>query len=137
MILLYLSIVVSIVSILVVAFDLDRWLISKLYSAESYVGTNYKKPKGRNKVVLLFRCNEPLSQDTIKSLLDQSVRVDDISVECSKPENHKKTKHIVSIHKPGTLHIREGDMNTTVIEVTNGTIYPYDYVELHLRYHRR
>jgi hypothetical protein len=125
------TIILTFISIIFIYFDWDRKLKLKLTSLNSLTDIYSLKPKNKsNRVVALIKCSSGLCNDTIKTLLDQSIRLHDIAVETEHPEyiNDEFLK-VVSIHKPGTLWLRETDRDTIIIEIENGKEYPYDYIE--------
>jgi len=125
------TIILTIISIVFVYFDWDRKFKLKMTSLNSLSNTYSLKPKSKtNRVVAIIQCNDGLCNDTIKTLLDQSIRLHDIAVETNHPEyiNDEFLK-VVSIHKPGTTWLRETDRDTIIIRIENGKEYPYDYIE--------
>jgi hypothetical protein len=147
-ILLILGIVTTIAYMIAVYFDYDRLLIARLRSTRSLVDNYVKKPHAMSgdgivsaparRVVLSISCdNAPLGDRTIRALLDQSVRVDDIAVETRVPQplvgNDDALKIVVSLHQPGTTVVRERDASAIILPVTNGSFYAYDYVERRAR----
>jgi hypothetical protein len=92
-----------------------------------------KKPSSSNsnkRIVIILECENGLCAKTLKSILDQSVRVDDIAVETNHPERiSADEKQIVSVHKLGTAPVRETENDTIIFYLKNGQIYDYDYIE--------
>jgi hypothetical protein len=89
------------------------------------------KPKSNsNRVVAIIKCDNSLCNNTIKTLLDQSIRLHDIAVETNNPQliDNEYLK-IVSVHNPDTAWLREPDLDTIIILVENGKEYSYDYIE--------
>lgn len=124
------TIILTLISIIFVYFDWDRKLKLKMTSLHSLSDIYSLKPKSeKNRVVAVIQCDF-LCNDTIKTLLDQSIRLHDIAVETDHPEyiNDEFLK-VVSIHKPGTSWLRETDNDTIIIKIKNGEEYPYDYIE--------
>jgi hypothetical protein len=75
-----------------------------------------------------------LNEDTIKSIIDQSVKINEIGIETYNPEYvSAKLKPYVVIHPIGTTHVRESEHNTVVFDIINGKIYPFDYIEKSLK----
>lgn len=138
---LILTIMSTIISIIFIYFDWDRKLSLKVSSIKSLMNTYSMKPKSNsNRVVAIIKCNSFnsfesttgnfLCNDTIKTLLDQSIRLHDIAVETNNPEFiDKEYLKVVSIHEPDTVWLREPDSDTIVIRIENGKEYPYDYIE--------
>lgn len=124
------TIVTTILSIIVVYFDLDRKALLKLSSTNSLSNIYSMKPKHTtNRVVAIIKCDS-LCNDTIKTLLDQSIRLHDIAVETNYPYNiRNEFLNVVSIHKPGTTWLRETDKDTIIINIENGKEYSYDFIE--------
>ena len=128
---LVLTIILTIISIIFIYFDWDRKLSLKVSSINSLLNTYSMKPKSTsNRVVAVIKCNDSsdgLCNDTIKTLLDQSIRLHDIAVETNNPQFIDKD--YVSIHKPDTTWLREPDSDTIIIRIENGKEYSYDYIE--------
>lgn len=125
------TIILTIISIIFVYFDWDRKLKLKISSLNTLSNVYGLKPKhGTNRVVAIIQCDDACSSGTIKTLLDQSIRLHDIAVETNYPENiDNDFLKIVSIHRPGTAWLRETDRETIIIKIENGKEYPYDYIE--------
>lgn len=145
---LMLTIILTIISIIFIYFDWDRKLSLKVSSVNSLLNTYNMKPKSNsNRVVAVIRCNDldpsspfdqpslptfsrGLSSNTIKTLLDQSIRLDDIAVETNNPQFiDSEYLKVVSVHAPDTTWLREPDSDTIIIRIENGKEYPYDYIE--------
>jgi hypothetical protein len=148
--LLILGILTTIVYMVAVYYDYDRRLMSRLRTTRSLVDAYAKKPHAssvasptatddaasRRRVVLELSCANALVDDTtIRSLLDQSARVDEISVESrvAQPSIDEALRDVVRVHQPQTNVVREVDRRTLVLPVTNGAYYAYDYVESRVR----
>lgn len=128
---LLLTIILTIISIIFIYFDWDRKLSLKVSSINSLLNTYSMKPKSTsNRVVAVIKCNDGLCNDTIKTLLDQSIRLHDIAVETNNPQFiDKEYLKVVSIHEPDTTWLREPDSDTIIIQIENGKEYSYDYIE--------
>lgn len=128
-ILLITAIVSTIIYILLLVTDYDRYLT--MPSTNDLISAYGRKSSIPNKrVVIVLNCERGICEDTIKSLLDQSVRVSDIAVETARPDSiNDDIKRIVSIHKPGTTKLRETESDTIVLFLNDGKIYDYDFVE--------
>jgi hypothetical protein len=128
---LLLTIILTIISIIFIYFDWDRKLSLKVSSINSLLNTYSMKPKSTsNRVVAVITCNDGLCNDTIKTLLDQSIRLHDIAVETNNPQFiDKEYLKVVSIHEPDTTWLREPDSDTIIIRIENGKEYSYDYIE--------
>ncbi|ASZ85133.1 153R [Cherax quadricarinatus iridovirus] len=127
------SIVISVLTIIVIFFDIDRSF--RLYFSnpggliENY-GMKQKNPKNRTVAYINLKPNEKLNEQTIKSLMDQSIKLHDLAIQTNTPEYvDEKFKNLVSIHKPNTEQIREMDVNTIVIPIQNGVEYSFDHIE--------
>ena len=123
-----LTIILTIISIIFIYFDWDRKLSLKVSSINSLLNTYSMKPKSTsNRVVAVIKCNDSsdgLCNDTIKTLLDQSIRLHDIAVETNNPQFiDKDYLKVVSIHKPDTTWLREPDSDTIIIRIENGKEY--------------
>lgn len=129
---LLLTIILTIISIIFIYFDWDRKLSLKVSSINSLLNTYSMKPKSTsNRVVAVIKCPpNGLCNDTIKTLLDQSIRLHDIAVETNNPQFiDKEYLKFVSIHEPDTTWLREPDSDTIIIQIENGKEYSYDYIE--------
>jgi hypothetical protein len=128
-ILLIATIVATIVYIILLVTNKDRFF--NMPSTDVLISAYSNKPSIRNKrVVIVLNCERGICEETIKSLLDQSVKVSDIAVETSRPEFIKDNiKKVISIHKPGTTKLRETESDTIVLFLNDGKIYDYDFVE--------
>lgn len=86
-------------------------------------------PVPERRTVIVIPCEKDVSVLTVKSLLVQSKRVNDIGVEIASGKVPDEIKNVVSVHKPGTLFLREPERDTIVITAENGKWYDYDFVE--------
>lgn len=85
-------------------------------------------PRAKRRVVAIAKGS--IDERTLKSLLDQSVRLHDIAIETTLPPSaFARYSDVVSVHGVNTGAVRERESDTLVIQVTNGRVYPYDYVE--------
>jgi hypothetical protein len=126
--------IVLLVLILFFYFEGDRKLrlrnISFSKLLETYQTKPHFKTKNVSRVVGLIETNDNLDLTTLKSIMDQSVRLNDIAVQTNNKLNlDEDVKQLISIHPPGTEWLRETDKNTVVINIKNGVEYPYDFVE--------
>lgn len=122
----------TIIWIIFVYYEFDRLI--KLYTSniESLIKEYAKLPGCLSRTVILIKLGiEPLNKLTIKSLLDQSRRADNIAIETNYPDNlyFKDETGFITTHKPDTIQFREMDRKTLIITVENGNILPYDFVE--------
>lgn len=142
MLLLKLSMIVSAVYLVVIYMEWDRTIQLWFRSYDGYVDEYRSKPLASEKrrVVLLFKerdSSDRIPDDTLKSILDQSVRVDSISVQTRDYSKYRHLKSFVTTHVPDTEEISEGESTTIVIPIESGEIYPYDYVERWVKAHER
>lgn len=133
-----LSILLTLVYIFMVWFDLDRTLSIWWSPLDSYTSQYVNKPLAREgystitKVIAIVPCNQGVCDMTLKSILDQSVKVDNIDIQTDFPDKFKSLINSVptlEIKPPGVDKVGERDKGTVKIKMLNGTIYPYDYVE--------
>jgi hypothetical protein len=137
--LLILTIIFTIIGIVMVYFDLDRTIRLSMTSMSDLIEMYKQKPQSSTKrIVAVIDCDTGINlgsvcNKTLKSILDQSMRLHDIAVQTSTPEKiDKNLLEVVSIHAIGTDVVRETDNSTIVLKLKNGFEYPYDYVETHL-----
>lgn len=128
---LILTIIATLVSILFVYFDYDRKMRLKMTSLATLIDIYSKKPHfSPNRVVGVLETDIGVNDNTIKTILDQSIRLNDIAIQTEKPNLvSDELKTVVSIHKPQTEWLREMDRDTIIIYLQNGQEYPYDWVE--------
>lgn len=124
---LILSIITTIIYMFYVMFDGDR----RTEEMSKLVGLYSAKPTIDRRVVVVVPCgDQQLSQQTLRSLLAQSKRVSDIAVETSKPDLiTTEDRRVVTVHKPDTTKLREGEADTLIIYAKNGEWYEYDFLE--------
>lgn len=134
--LIILTIVFTLLGIVVVYFDWDRTIRLSMASVNDLITTYSKKPQSdQRRVVAIIDCDEGINNGnvctkTLKSILDQSLRLHDIAVQTNTPEKiDQDLLKVVSIHKPGTELVREMDRDTIILRFENGIEYPFDYVE--------
>jgi hypothetical protein len=148
----FLSAFFSLVYLLLEQFGFLRYLMCYLYSTNSYLETykNIEKYGEERMVITLSTTYNRLPKliPVLKSLLDQTVRVDMIYVTiCGTKENHDiENKEIENIKKIAnviemknckhpnvsqlyTAITREGDKNTLIITVGDDIIYGKDFIE--------
>jgi hypothetical protein len=124
--LLLLSIFATVAYMLYIVFDGPR----RFESMQSLINTYAKKPAFNKRVVVVIRCGNKLSMTTLRSILAQSTRVNDIAIETRKPDSvPPEVRAVVTIHKPETTKLRETEEDTVVIFVENGKWYDYDFIE--------
>ncbi len=126
-------------------FDLDRTWYIWWSSLESYASQYLKKPVARQgysditKVIIIIPCNQSYCDMTLKSILDQSVRVDRIDIQTGYPDKFKHLRDLTPnliIKPPGSDKVGERDERTIKIKILNGTVYPYDFVETFIKQRR-
>ena len=129
--LIILTIVFTFVSIVMVYFDWDRSIRLGMSSMNDLINMYSMKPKSEvRRVVVVIDCDGAVCNKTLKSILDQSIRLHDIAVQTNTPRKiDQDLLRVVSIHKPGTELVREMDRDTVVLKVKNGIEYPFDYIE--------
>ena len=133
-----LSIVLTILYILLVWFDLDRTLSLWWSPLKGYTSQYVGKPLARDgypaitKVIIIVPCNQGTCDMTLKSILDQSVRVDTIDIQTDFPDKFKSLSDLLPTFRvvsPDIDKVGERDRRTVKIKMLNGPVYPYDYVE--------
>lgn len=137
--LLVLTIIFTIIGITMVYFDLDRTLRLSMTSMSDLIEMYKQKPQSSTKrIVAVLDCDTGINlgsvcNKTLKSILDQSIRLHDIAVQTNTPEKiDKSLLEVVTIHNVGTEAVRETEVSTIVLKLKNGFEYPYDYVETQL-----
>ena len=126
------TIITTIVGLLMVYFDYDRTLRLRFTEIPDMIEDYKKKPKAEKRVVAVLDCDDVnfLCTKTIKSMLDQSMRLDDFAIQTSTPDKiGPELLQVVSVHSPGTDVVREKERDTIIIRLANGREYPYDFVE--------
>ena len=139
MLLLKLSVVLSFVFLVAVYFEWDRQILLRFRSYDGFLDEyRFKPPASINRrVVLLFKEHEGIgdrciADETLKSCLDQSVKVDSFSVQTDDNSKYKHLRSFLTTHVPDTEHIYEGDATTIIIPIKSGVVYPYDFVETYV-----
>lgn len=136
--LIILTIVFAFIGIVMVYFDWDRTIRLSLSSMKDLIDQYSMKPKSALRVVAVIDCDEGVNNGavcnkTLKSILDQSIRLHDIAVHTNTPDKiDQELLRVVSIHTPGTELVREMERDTVVLKLENGKEYPFDYVESQL-----
>lgn len=124
------SILISVISIIIIVLDYDRSIILYFTNldklADSYIGR--QTYNGKNRFVI--ECGkEQLSSKTLKSILDQSVRIkDSIYI---KTENEESIKSLFRNNKiPSFISVISKDLSgENIIKITNGKEYPFNFIE--------
>jgi hypothetical protein len=140
------SAVLSLIYVLLSYYGLTRYFILYLFPINGYL-ENYKKLDkiGKNRTIISMTATpEQMKKltNTVKSLLDQTVKVDLISLILPNGNDYKlpnELKNYVSVFRcdqnQGMLNclstaiIRESDSNTCIITLGAGTVYGKDFIE--------
>lgn len=94
-------------------------------SSNNSNGTTISKPK----VIVILKTtinDDTVAKETVDSLLMQTMKPSEITVES---ENEYVNDPRVTVHKKGTLPVREMDANVCFVLATNGRIYSGRFVE--------
>jgi hypothetical protein len=134
--LIILTIVFTLVGIVIVYFDWDRTIRLSMSSINDLIDVYSMKPKSETRrVVAVIDCDDGVNNGnvcnkTLKSILDQSMRLHDIAVQTNTPRKiDQGLLKVVSLHRPGTELVREMERDTIILKLKNGVEYPFDYVE--------
>jgi hypothetical protein len=140
------SAVISLIYLLLSYFGIIRYGSIYLYSIESY-SRNYKnldRVDNNHRVIISLKADKNINKldKTIKSLLDQTVKVDFITLilpSTSKFSLENNLENVLKIDKCdndyGNLTclipnlLREGDAQTQIILLKTGFIYGKDFIE--------
>lgn len=124
-----LSIITTTLYLLAVAVGWDEQFEFYRASMGQMIEDYVDKPRFDRRTVAVIECgDDPVCKDTVKSLLNQNMKLDDIAVQTTKPVDSELEK-ITTVHKPHTDIIREGEVDTVVIKLINGKVYAYGAVE--------
>lgn len=130
---LILGIVLTLAYMVLIWFDFDRTFKIEVSTLPKLIGAYSLKPKTERRSVVLLKCSaeqEYPCEKTIKSILDQSVRVYDIAIETDRPDLvNRDLLDVVTVHKPNTASVRETEADTVVFVLVPGKEYPYDFIE--------
>lgn len=123
--------VVTFLSILFIVFDWDRTLRLHMNSFDDLVEIYKLKPKTekRTVAVLELQNGEDINMLTLKSLIDQNLRLHDIALQTASKRQNESLEKLVSFHKPGTEWLRETEKDTVVLYIQNGYEYPYGFLD--------
>lgn len=125
-----LAILLSVVFIIMIYMEWDRTIKLWFSSYDTLIQQYKLKPHPTKRTVVIIECESGLCDWTLKSLLDQSVRVHAININTNHPEKiDDKVKEIATLHRPGTEILREPSADTILINLKNGIVYPYDSIE--------
>lgn len=126
---LILFMIILVLGMLFFYFDWDRTLRLRNTSFSNMYNIYKQKPVKDKKVVGIIETEDPINFQTIKSLMDQSVRLNNIAIQTNRTDVPEDVKKVASVHYPDTVWLRETDKNTSIINIVNGKEYPYDFVE--------
>lgn len=132
----FLSLIFSILTY----FGIIRYINMYLFSTSSYANSYKNLERAKNdKVVINIRISpdkDNISPAVINSLLDQTVRVDEINIFSDKPFTLPDTKGIVKKHKTYKNYcsdipciMKETNKNTIIIFLNDKTIYGKDFIQ--------
>lgn len=145
-----LLLVMSLISIgisLLMYFGIDRYVKLQFDSSEKYIQNYSKLNKGdeKERVIVSFSTTPDRIEKIkpmIKSLLDQTVKVDQIAMNIPETKNYKipeEYSKILNIFKTGKDYgecekiiptlLREGENGTKIIYVNDNIIYGKDFIE--------
>lgn len=115
-------------------FDFDRTIRLKNESFQKLIETYANRPhlstiRTAPKVVGIIQTELPLDKNTVKSILDQSVRLDDLTLQTNSIALPEELTTVMSIHPPNSEFVREANESTVVLYFKNGQVYDYDFVE--------
>jgi len=132
----FLSLIFSILTY----FGLIRYFNMYLFSSKSYANSYKTLERANNdKVVINININPNknyISSAVINSLLDQTVRVDEINIFTDKPITLPETNGIVKRHKTYKNYfsvmpciMKETNKNTIIIFLNDNKIYGKDFIQ--------
>lgn len=128
--LIIISVVLTAIYLVMVYFDWDRLLMLKFTPLHNLIQNYKKKPQTEGRVVLILDCPSSVCMNTLKTILDQSVRVHDIAIQTNNADKFDpKLSEVASFHLPDSQFIREGEVGTIMINIKNGEQYPYGAIE--------
>jgi hypothetical protein len=133
-ILLIIGIITTIAYMMLVLTNTDRKITLALTSTSDLISSYSSRPSLSRRAVVVLNCENGLCEKTLKSILDQSVKVAAIAIETSHPEKiDRLTKTVATVHQPGTAPLREPDKDTVIFYLQNGKTYDYDYIEENMK----
>lgn len=124
--------IVTFFSIIFIMFDWDRTLRLHMNSLDDLINIYKLKPKTEKRTVAILELQngEDVNMLTLKSLIDQNLRLHDIAIQTTdNPKKYEQLKKIVSFHKPSTAWLRETEKDTMVLYIQNGHEYPYGFLD--------
>lgn len=142
-----LSAVLSLIYVLLSYFGVTRYFALHMFSTESYAKNYTKLDKASDKVkvvISLTTTPERINKlkPVINSLLDQTVRVDEIAISVPYGKNYnipKEIQNVAQVYRysldygdSGKLIpviLREGEKDTKIIIVDDNMVYGKDFVE--------
>jgi len=134
------STVLSLIYIVFSYYGINRYLGMYLFPIKSYSKEFTKLDKASDKRVVINLLNGRKGEITVKSLLDQTVRVDEIAINCKYRDKIRDELRNVCMdyyyslpyNDVGNLIpplLREGEEDTIIILVRNNIIYGKDFIE--------
>lgn len=114
--------------IITVHYDVYRRVRLFLTTIDALEKTRTRRGQRRTVALITLNDGEMLDSYTVKSLLDQSIRPHEISVETAA-KNRPSDSEYVKFHPKDTLSVREDDASNIIIRVKNGQYYDWDYIE--------
>lgn len=125
--------VVTFLCIIFIIFDWDRTLRLYMNSIDDLIEVYKLKPKTDKRVVAVLELKNGEEPDikTLKSLIDQNLRLHDIAIQTDDDLEQKchDLKKFVSFHKPGTEWLRETEKDTHILYIKNGYEYQYGFLD--------
>ena len=118
-------------------FGIIRYMNLYIYNPKSYIKKYFDLEKACNKkvVINLSITNPDKIKPVINSLLDQTVRVDEISINTDKklPSYIKDLNKVVRIYQTNLCTkpciMRENDNNTIILFINDDKIYGKDFIQ--------
>lgn len=132
-VLLIVGIVITAIYMLMLVTNTDREFMLSFKSTQGLIDRYSKMTNPQRRIVVILECENGLCEDTLKSILDQSVKVSEIAVETNFPERFQGLSKVVSFHKPGTIAFRENEADSIIMVLKNGKIFDYDFIENSLK----
>lgn len=121
-------IILGVIIIIAIHYDFYRRVKLLFKTVSALENTRSRLASQRTVALITLNDGEELDSYTVKSLLDQSIRPHEISVETSAKRKPPDTA-FVKFHPKNTLQVREDDSSNLILRVNNGRYYDFDYVE--------
>lgn len=149
------STVLSLIWILLTYFGIIRYISIHVRDNETFINNYHKLEKGddKHRIVISITTNSKNIKKigpVITSLLDQTVKVDEIALtipygkEYEIPDNIKNVVKVYRVYKKYEnasniipLILREGESDTKIILVSDNIIYGRDFIEDILIYNKK